>query len=46
MQSFLWGRQRRFVPREYEEKGLYADVIVVDPPRKGCDEDCSQPCWR
>ena len=26
------------LPREYEKNGVYADVIVVDPPRKGCDE--------
>ena len=26
------------MPREYEKNGIYADVIVVDPPRKGCDE--------
>ena len=24
----------------YEKEGIFADVIVVDPPRKGCDEDC------
>ena len=26
------------LPRKYEEEGVSADVIVVDPPRKGCDE--------
>ena len=26
------------MPREYKKNGVYADVIVVDPPRKGCDE--------
>ena len=26
------------LPREYKKNGVYADVIVVDPPRKGCDE--------
>ena len=25
-------------PREYKKNGVYADVTVVDPPRKGCDE--------
>ena len=25
------------LPREYEKNGVYADVIVVDPPRKGCE---------
>ena len=24
----------------YEESGVSADVIVVDPPRRGCDEKC------
>ncbi|MBO5419639.1 MAG: hypothetical protein J6A22_06090, partial [Bacteroidales bacterium] len=24
----------------YAKEGIYADVIVVDPPRKGCDEAC------
>ena len=28
------------MPEKYEKEGIYADVIVVDPPRKGCDEDC------
>ena len=23
-----------------ETEGIFADVIVVDPPRKGCDEEC------
>ena len=26
------------LPEKYEKDGVYADVIVVDPPRKGCDE--------
>ena len=36
--EFFVGKAEEVLPREYEEKGLYADVIVVDPPRKGCDE--------
>lgn len=28
------------LPQKYKEEGIYADVIVVDPPRKGCDEAC------
>ena len=26
------------LPEKYEKEGIYADVIVVDPPRKGCEE--------
>ncbi|MFR2646794.1 MAG: 23S rRNA (uracil(1939)-C(5))-methyltransferase RlmD, partial [Blautia coccoides] len=36
--EFFVGKAEEVLPREYEEKGIYADVIVVDPPRKGCDE--------
>lgn len=28
------------MPEQYEKNQVYADVIVVDPPRKGCDEVC------
>ena len=28
------------LPRLYEEEHIFADVICVDPPRKGCDEAC------
>ena len=28
------------LPEKYEKDGISADVIVVDPPRKGCDEAC------
>ena len=31
------GKAEEVLPREYEKNGTYADVIVVDPPRKGCD---------
>lgn len=34
------------LPRKYEEDGIYADVIVVDPPRKGCDEKCLETMVR
>ena len=36
--EFFVGKAEELLPREYEEKGIRADVIVVDPPRKGCDE--------
>ena len=41
--SFFVGKAEEVVPQQYEENGISADVIVVDPPRKGCDEkllDC------
>jgi len=38
--EFFVGKAEEVLPREYEKHGIYADVIVVDPPRKGCDEIC------
>lgn len=35
--QFFVGKAEEVLPREYEKHGIYADVIVVDPPRKGCD---------
>lgn len=35
--EFYVGKAEEVLPRMYEEDGVYADVIVVDPPRKGCD---------
>ncbi|MBC1522469.1 23S rRNA (uracil(1939)-C(5))-methyltransferase RlmD [Listeria aquatica] len=34
---FETGKAEEVIPRWYKE-GVKADVIVVDPPRKGCDE--------
>ena len=36
--EFFVGKAEEILPREYKKNGVYADVIVVDPPRKGCDE--------
>lgn len=36
--EFFVGKAEEVLPQEYEKNGVYADVIVVDPPRKGCDE--------
>jgi len=36
--AFFVGKAEEVLPAKYEAEGIYADVIVVDPPRKGCDE--------
>lgn len=36
--EFFVGKAEEVLPEQYEKFGVYADVIVVDPPRKGCDE--------
>ena len=36
--SFIVGQAEEVIPRKFKEDGIKADVIVVDPPRKGCDE--------
>lgn len=38
--EFFVGSVEDVLPEKYEKEGIYADVIVVDPPRKGCDEKC------
>lgn len=35
--TFLTGKAEEIIPELYEE-GIGADVVVVDPPRKGCEE--------
>ena len=37
---FFEGRAEEVLPEKYEREGISADVIVVDPPRKGCDSPC------
>ncbi|MGI6069779.1 MAG: 23S rRNA (uracil(1939)-C(5))-methyltransferase RlmD [Blautia sp.] len=34
---FYVGKAEEVLPEKYEKEGIRADVIVVDPPRKGCD---------
>lgn len=36
--EFFVGKAEEVLPEQYEKHSVYADVIVVDPPRKGCDE--------
>ena len=38
--EFFVGKAEEVLPQKYRDEGIYADVIVVDPPRKGCDEAC------
>ena len=38
--KFYVGKAEEVLPELYDQEGIYADVIVVDPPRKGCDEKC------
>lgn len=38
--TFYVGKAEKVLPRLYEEEHIFADVICVDPPRKGCDEAC------
>ena len=37
---FFVGKAEEVLPEKYEKEGIHADVIVVDPPRKGCDSAC------
>ncbi len=38
--EFFVGKAEEVLPQKYEKEGIFADVIVVDPPRKGCDNAC------
>ncbi len=38
--DFYVGKAEEVLPEKYEKEGIFADVIVVDPPRKGCDNAC------
>lgn len=35
--EFIVGLAEEVIPRKFKEEGIKADVVVVDPPRKGCD---------
>lgn len=43
---FFVGKAEEVLPRQFEENGISADVIVVDPPRKGCDPACLETMVR
>lgn len=38
--EFFVGKAEEVLPEKYKKDGIFADVIVVDPPRKGCDAAC------
>ena len=38
--EFFVGKAEEVLPEQFKKTGEHADVIVVDPPRKGCDEQC------
>lgn len=38
--EFFVGKAEEVLPEKYAREGISADVIVVDPPRKGCGEKC------
>ena len=38
--EFFVGKAEEVLPEQYEKNQVHADVIVVDPPRKGCDKIC------
>ncbi len=40
--EFRVGAAEEVIPRLYDENGMKADIVVVDPPRKGCDEKLLQ----
>ena len=38
--EFYVGKAEEVLPEKFAGEGIRADVIVVDPPRKGCDDRC------
>ena len=44
--EFYQGKAEEILPEKYEKEGIRADVLVVDPPRKGCDSDCLETMLR
>ena len=38
--EFYEGKAEEVLPEQYEKMHMRADVVVVDPPRKGCDLKC------
>lgn len=38
--EFYQGKAEEVLPEKYEKDGIRADVMVIDPPRKGCGAAC------
>ena len=38
--EFFVGKAEEVLPEQFERNHIHADVIVVDPPRKGCERAC------
>ena len=36
--EFFVGKAEELLPEKYEKEHIHADIMVIDPPRKGCDE--------
>lgn len=36
--EFFVGKAEEVLPEKYKNEAIHADVIVIDPPRKGCEE--------
>jgi 23S rRNA (uracil1939-C5)-methyltransferase len=36
--EFFVGAAEEVLPKKYQDEKIHADVIVVDPPRKGCEQ--------
>ena len=37
--EFFVGKAEEVLPQKYEREGIRADVMVIDPPRKGCQPE-------
>lgn len=38
--QFFVGKAEEILPKKYGKENIHADIVIIDPPRKGCDIDC------
>ncbi|MCL2254880.1 MAG: 23S rRNA (uracil(1939)-C(5))-methyltransferase RlmD [Lachnospiraceae bacterium] len=38
--EFFIGKVEDVLPQKLSDENIHADIIIVDPPRKGCDSEC------